>query len=77
MKKTTILMMAIAATLLAGCRVSSALEAPIPSREDNNPSWRAFCASRGYDVATAEEEIIDEYLDAWAGSAEEEKALTL
>ena len=37
-------------------------------------SWEIFCQARGYDPHTKDEEIINEFLDTWVGSVEEEKA---
>ena len=37
-------------------------------------SWSAFCAARGYDLNDNTYQALNEYLDAWAGSVEEENA---
>lgn len=39
-------------------------------------SWVEFCKARHYDPHTEDEQIIDEFLDTWVGSCEEENALT-
>lgn len=36
-------------------------------------SWIEFCKARHYDPHTEDEEIINEYLDAWVGTVEEER----
>lgn len=59
-----------------------ATEALLPSsgndpRQDSitaSASWILFCNARGYDPSTEDPEAIDEYLDAWVGTTEEEKA---
>lgn len=38
-------------------------------------SWSAFCKSRGYALTDSTSEVINEYLDTWCGSAEEETVL--
>lgn len=37
-------------------------------------SWIEFCKARGYDVHEQSDEIINEFLDTWVGSVEEERA---
>ena len=37
-------------------------------------SWIEFCKARGYDVNDNRDEIINEFLDTWRGSVEEERA---
>ena len=39
-------------------------------------SWVEFCNHKGYDVSTEDDEIINEFLDTWRGSAVEEEAFT-
>lgn len=36
-------------------------------------SWEGFCNARGYDPEANDSNIIDEYLDTWVGSIEEEQ----
>lgn len=76
MKKTAFIL-ALASLLLAGCKTVSNEGTVIPAREDSSPSWRAFCSAHNYDASTQDTEIINEYLDSWAGSTEEEQALNL
>jgi len=38
-------------------------------------SWNAFCDARGYDRNDNTYSAVNEYLDTWCGSVEEEKAL--
>lgn len=68
MKKATVIL-ALAA-ILTGCAVT----AEIPAREDRDLSWQAFCASRGYDLNDNTYPAINEYLDTWCGSVDEEAA---
>ena len=37
-------------------------------------SWVELCRYNGYDVHTEDDEIINEFLDTWVGSVEEERA---
>lgn len=39
-------------------------------------SWIEFCKVNGYDSHTDNDEIINEFLDSWRGSSEEEAALS-
>lgn len=38
-------------------------------------SWSAFCKVNGYDPNENSDSVINEYLDAWVGSAVEEEIL--
>lgn len=49
---------------------NSKVSAPLTSEEI---SWVEFCKARHYDPHTEDEEIINEYLDTWVGSVEEER----
>lgn len=46
-----------------------------PSSSPREASWDAFCAARGYDPEDHSQVHVDEYLDTWRGSTEEETAL--
>lgn len=37
-------------------------------------SWIEFCKARGYDIHTDDPETVNEFLDTWRGSVEEENA---
>lgn len=37
-------------------------------------SWIEFCKAKGYDVHDHSKETVNEFLDTWRGSAEEERA---
>lgn len=69
MKKVTIIL-AIVAALLTGCTTS---EQALQDRR-NYVSWTAFCANRGYNINDNTYPAINEYLDTWCGSVEEEQA---
>ncbi len=70
MKKVTITL-TLVAVLLTGCKSNKvALE---QLRAD--VSWSAFCAARGYDINDNTYPVINEYLDTWCGSVDEEAAL--
>lgn len=68
--KKYILTLALATALLTGCATNKvALDS---HRAD--VSWSAFCTARGYDLNDTNYPAINEYLDTWCGSVEEEKA---
>lgn len=72
MKKIILTLIAAAAfTLLIACHTS----APAVT---GTPSWRAYCAAHSLDATTAvaDAETINDYLDTWCGSADEELSLT-
>lgn len=68
--KKHIIILSIAAAILSGC---ASQRPAVDPRADI--SWQAFCQARGYDPADNTYAVINEYLDAWCGSAEEENAL--
>lgn len=61
-----------AATLAA---INHFLVAPSSASAAREASWDAFCAARGYDPEDHSQVHVDEYLDTWRGSTEEETAL--
>ncbi len=66
-----ILAMALAGGTLSGCTTSkTALE-----QRRAEASWNAFCDARGYDRDDNTYANVNEYLDTWRGSVEEEAAL--
>lgn len=47
----------------------------IPQQQTSDElSWKEFCKARGYNVNDYSEEIVNEFLDTWRGSVEEERA---
>lgn len=46
-----------------------------PATDSEEISWSAFCKSRGYSLTDSTSEVINEYLDTWCGSVEEETVL--
>lgn len=71
MKKVTITL-ALVAALLSGCPTSKL--AKVSDDELGKISWTAFCAARGYDLNDHTFPAINEYLDTWCGTVEEEQA---
>lgn len=69
MKKATITL-ALVAILFTGCKSS---QAALESRRAEI-SWTVFCAARGYDLNDNTYPAINEYLDTWCGSVDEEAA---
>lgn len=68
MKKATITL-ALVALLFTSCKTSS--QATLDSRRAEI-SWSAFCAARGYDLNDNTYPAINEYLETWYGSVDEE-----
>ncbi len=66
---------------LAGCMGLAMFLSPadnhLPaSLSDEEISWVEFCKAKGYSIHTQDEEIINEFIFTWRGSAEEEEALS-
>lgn len=70
--KRTILTIVTVAAILSGC--NSAKLANVTDEERGEISWAAFCAARGYDINDHTYPTVNEFLDSWCGSVEEEKA---
>lgn len=71
MKKIILTLAILAACTLAGCKTNK--QAMLNHRE--YISWMAFCAERGYNINDNSSETINDYLDTWRGSVDEENAL--
>ena len=69
MKKTIFPILAL--LLLAGC-TSTKQEIELPVRPEI--SWEVFQKIKGSKSTKTHEELVNEYLDSWCGSVEEEKA---
>lgn len=63
----------LALVLLAGCTTNKL--ASVSDEVRGEISWNAFCTARGYDRNDNTYLTVNEYLDAWCGSVEEENAL--
>lgn len=66
MKNLIITSALILLLLLTGCKTSKTAE---------QVSWEAFCQEYEYSYNTEDPEAINEYLDCWRGSAQEETIL--
>ena len=64
-------MCALFAVAMLNTADNSKVSAPLTSEEI---SWIEFCKARGYDTHDNRDEIINEFLDTWVGSIEEEHA---
>lgn len=63
------------AALLSAATLWTDRSKEVPAQLDSAEiSWIEFCKAKGYDVNDDREEIINEFLDTWRGSVEEEKA---
>lgn len=69
MKKATIIL-AFATLLFIGCKSHQAAL----SQRRAEISWAAFCDARGYALDDNSAPVVNEYLDTWCGSADEEAA---
>lgn len=66
---------------IAGCMALAMFLSPTPDRHSSELtpeeiSWIEFCKAKGYSIHANDDTIINEYLDTWCGSAQEEEALT-
>lgn len=68
MKKIAFALILVAA--LTGCKSQ---QAALEERRAE-VSWSAFCAARGYDINDNTGQAVNEYLDTWCGSVDEEAA---
>lgn len=68
--KKTIITLALATAILTGCTTNKAALDQLRA----DVSWTAFCSARGYDINDNTYPAINEYLDTWCGSVEEEEA---
>lgn len=59
---------------IALCGLAMSMGKPVTDRREEI-SWDAFCKSRGYAVTDERSEVVNEYLDTWCGSVEEEAVL--
>ncbi|MDE5871182.1 MAG: hypothetical protein K2H22_04445 [Muribaculaceae bacterium] len=64
-----------AASLLSVATLWTDRSKEVPAQLDSAElSWIEFCKARGYDIDDQSEEIVNEFLDTWRGSVEEERA---
>lgn len=70
--KKYIITLALATALLTGC--TSTKLAAVSDNERAEISWNAFCDAHGYDRNDNTYLTVNEYLDAWCGSVDEEVA---
>lgn len=68
--KKYIITLALATALLTGC---SSNKVALDNLR-GEISWNAFCDARGYDRADNTYTAVNEYLDTWCGSVDEEDA---
>lgn len=72
MKKATYTLALAVLALMSSC--TSTKLAVVSNEERGEISWNAFCDARGYDRNDNTHLTVNEYLDAWCGSVEEEEA---
>lgn len=64
----------IAGLMAVACYLPSNTEQLPAALTSDEISWIEFCKARGYDIHDNRDEIINEFLDTWVGSMEEERA---
>ena len=70
MKKITLYIFALGLLTLAGC-TSTKKDYTLSERAEI--SWEAFQKIRNHKCTKSHDELVNEYLDTWVGSVEEEK----
>lgn len=65
----------LAAVMNSGCQTPQ--EASTHNDLDciDSLSWSAFCRCRGHKLNDYSDKVLDEYADAWMGTADEERSL--
>jgi len=67
--KKYIIIISISLAALTGCTTNKVAA----DNTLDEISWTAFCAARGHNLNDSTSETINEYLDTWCGSVEEEQ----
>ncbi len=70
--KKYIILIALSVAVLTGCTTNKL--ASVSDEVRGEISWNAFCAARGYDRNDNTYLTVNEYLDTWCGSVDEENA---
>lgn len=71
--RISVLGFAVAGLMAFSCWPSSETTENTSTLSPEEISWIEFCKARGYDIHDDRDEIINEFLDAWVGSVEEER----
>ena len=71
--KKYIILIALSVAAMTAC--TSTKLASVSDNERGEISWNAFCDARGYDRNDNTYSAVNEYLDTWCGSVDEEAAL--
>lgn len=64
----------IAGLMAAACLMHPSVNNYSEPLTSDEISWIEFCKARGYDMHDNRDEVINEFLDTWVGSVEEEHA---
>lgn len=72
--KKYIIILGIVTSMLAGCTTNKL--ASVSDEMRGEISWNAFCDARGYDRNDNNYLTVNEYLDTWCGSVDEENAFS-
>lgn len=70
--KKNIILIALSAAMLTGCTSTKLVS--VCDNERGEISWNAFCDVNGYDRNDNTYTVLNEYLNTWCDSTEEEKA---
>lgn len=70
------LILSFAAALLLSSSIATTTAKQDTQTEAYAASWAAYCAEYGINADTPTADDVDNYLDTWRGSVDEEKALT-
>lgn len=66
----------VASILVSGCTTGTRIVGDgLTIDELDSLSWSAFCRCRGYKLNDYSDKAINEYLDAWIGTVDEEESL--
>lgn len=74
MKKDAIILVVLLVASIATMIITSIYSPKSTEQTNDELSWTEFCKARGYDVHDHSDQVVNEYLDTWIGSTEEEKA---
>lgn len=72
--KKYIILIGLTTSILVGCTTNKL--ASVSDEVRGEISWNAFCDARGYDRNDNTYLTVNEYLDTWCGSVDEENAFS-
>ena len=63
----------IAGLMAVACYLPSNTEQLPAALTSDEISWIEFCKARGHDIHDSSDETVEEFLNTWVGSAEEQR----